>query len=104
MHEEPAVAFAGLKYDMLLEKPMAPTAEGCRRIVKAVLRNDITFAVCHVLRYTTYTRKLKQLVMDGAVGDIASIQHMEGVGFWHQAHSFVRQWGNEKTTAAAKSP
>ncbi len=100
MHVDPAVAFAGLKYDMLLEKPMAPDAAGCRKIVKAVLRNNVTFAVCHVLRYTSYTRKLKQLVMDGAVGDIASIQHMEGVGFWHQAHSFVRgNWGNEKKSA-----
>ena len=31
MHEAPAVACAKLKYNILLEKPMAPTAEACRK-------------------------------------------------------------------------
>ena len=100
MHVEPTVAFAKLKYAVLLEKPMAPDAAGCRRIVKAVMDNNVTFAVCHVMRYTAYTRKLKELIVAGAVGDVVSIQHMEGVAFWHQAHSFVRgNWRNEKESA-----
>ena len=33
LHVEPAIAFARLGYAMLLEKPMAPTAEDCQRIV-----------------------------------------------------------------------
>ena len=36
LHVEPAEAFAAAGYHMLLEKPMAPTEEGCRRIVRAV--------------------------------------------------------------------
>lgn len=100
MHVEPAIAFAELGYDMLLEKPMAPSAEGCRRIVDAVLANDIIFAVCHVMRYTRYTQKLKALLDAGAVGDIVSVQHLEPVGYWHQAHSFVRgNWRNEKESS-----
>ena len=96
MHEEPAIAFAQLGYDILLEKPMAPTADACRRIVSAVKAAGVLFAVCHVLRYTAYTRKLKEVLASGAIGEIVSIQHLEPVGYWHQAHSFVRgNWRNE---------
>jgi len=96
MHEEPAVTFARLGYHVLLEKPMAPTPEACQRIVEAVRRTGVIFAVCHVLRYTRYTRTLRKLLDGGTIGEIVNVQHMEPVGFWHQAHSFVRgNWRNE---------
>ncbi|GHO60030.1 Gfo/Idh/MocA family protein [Ktedonobacter robiniae] len=95
-HRDPAVAFANQGYDILLEKPMAPDLESCQQIVDAVLANKSIFAVCHVLRYTTYTQRLKALVTSGLIGDIVSIQHLEPVGYWHYAHSFVRgNWRNE---------
>lgn len=96
MHVDPAVAFAELGYDVLLEKPMAPDPEGCRKIVAAAKRNSVMLGVCHVLRYTAFTRQLKQMIADGAIGDIVGIQRLEPVGFWHMAHSFVRgNWRNE---------
>ncbi|HAU38657.1 MAG TPA: oxidoreductase, partial [Phycisphaerales bacterium] len=61
-HTEPAVAFASLGYDMLLEKPMANTEADCRKIAAAVKESGILFAVCHVLRYTDYTRRLKAIL------------------------------------------
>ena len=61
-HEAPAVAFANLGYAILLEKPMAPTEQACRNIVAAVKANHTIFAVCHVLRYTSQTRKIKELI------------------------------------------
>ena len=48
-----------------------------------------------------YTRQLKAILDSGRIGEIVSIQHLEPVGYWHQAHSFVRgNWRNE----AASSP
>ncbi|MCQ2396080.1 MAG: Gfo/Idh/MocA family oxidoreductase [Lentisphaeria bacterium] len=96
MHEGPAVAFAKLGYHILLEKPMAPEPEACKRIVAAVKEAGVYFAVCHVMRYTAYTQKLKKLLDSHVIGDIVSIQHLEPVGYWHQAHSFVRgNWRRE---------
>ncbi|HNS01816.1 MAG TPA: Gfo/Idh/MocA family oxidoreductase [Anaerolineae bacterium] len=96
LHVEPAIAFARLGYAMLLEKPMAPNEADCRRIVDAVEQSGIIFAVGHVLRYTPYTRQIKALLAAGAIGDLVSIQHLEPVGYWHFAHSFVRgNWRNE---------
>ncbi|MHA2233178.1 MAG: Gfo/Idh/MocA family protein [Candidatus Hodarchaeales archaeon] len=96
LHMEPAVAFANQGYHILLEKPMAPDEKSCRKIVEAALANDIIFSVCHVLRYTPYTQKLKSLIKSGVIGEVVSLQHLEPVGYWHQAHSFVRgNWRNE---------
>lgn len=100
MHVEPAVAFAQKGYAILLEKPMAPTEAECQQIVQAVKDSGVMFGVCHVMRYTRYTQKLKEIVDSGLIGDVVSIQHLEPVGYWHQAHSFVRgSWRNEQESS-----
>ncbi|HNR68301.1 MAG TPA: Gfo/Idh/MocA family oxidoreductase [bacterium] len=97
LHAEPAIAAVRAGYHLLLEKPMAPTEEECRRIIDAVKKSGVLFGVCHVLRYTDLTRNLREQILSGRIGDIISLQHLEPVGYWHQAHSFVRgNWRNEK--------
>lgn len=101
MHTEPAIAFAEDGWHILLEKPMAPTADECEKIVTAAHRGGGIFAVCHVLRYTPYTKLFKETVDSGAIGDIVSVQHLEPVGFWHFAHSYVRgPWRNEAESSS----
>lgn len=100
-HVEPAVALAGKGYHLLVEKPMAPDEEGCRALVDAAVAAGVEFGVCHVLRYTPYTRLLKQVVDSGRVGTITSVQHLEPVGYWHQAHSYVRgNWRREDQSSS----
>lgn len=100
MHEDCMMAFAKLGYHILLEKPMAPTAAACKRICDAARKNGKMFAVCHVMRYTKYTQCVKKMIEKGAVGDIVAVEHHEPVGYWHQAHSFVRgNWRNEKESS-----
>jgi len=91
VHAEPAIALAEKGYHILLEKPMAPSQADCRQIIQAVReREDIHFGVCHVMRYTRYTQALKGVLDSGRIGEIVNVQHLEPVGYWHQAHSFVR--------------
>ncbi|TFG30011.1 Gfo/Idh/MocA family oxidoreductase [Candidatus Thorarchaeota archaeon] len=100
LHKDPAIAFAKKGYHILLEKPMATDEKSCREITKTVLSKKVLFAVGHVLRYTKYTQHLKGIIDSGLIGDIISIQHLEPVGFWHQAHSFVRgNWRNENESS-----
>ncbi len=101
LHAEPAIAFAKHGYHLLLEKPMGPSESDCRRIVQAVREAGVMLAVCHVMRYTPYTRLLKKILDSGQIGEIISVQHLEPVGFWHQAHSFVRgNWHNEARSSS----
>src|SRR5580704_12613020 len=101
MHAEPAEVFAGLGYHILLEKPMAPDEATCRRIVAVVEKAGVMLAVGHVMRYTPYSRAVKAIVDSGQLGDIMTVQHLEPVGFWHQAHSYVR--GNWRRSGLAAS-
>lgn len=95
-HAGPAIAFAGLGCHVLLEKPMAPSEAEARRIVDAVERAGVMLAVCHVLRYTAYTRAVRELIAGGRIGTPLSVQHLEPVGWWHHAHSYVRgNWRRE---------
>jgi predicted dehydrogenase len=96
LHVEPAVTLARQGYHLLLEKPMAPTEAEARQIADAVDAAGVIGAVCHVLRYTGYTRALKGLLDTGRIGTLVNVQHLEPVGWWHQAHSFVRgNWRRE---------
>lgn len=99
-HAEPAKAFAALGYAVLLEKPIAPTEAEVREIVAAVRATGVLFGVCHVLRYTPYTDLVKEVVDSGVLGRLVDVQHLEPVGWWHMAHSYVRgPWRQESTSA-----
>jgi predicted dehydrogenase len=94
-HVEPALAFLQSGYHLLLEKPMAPNLQDCLRIVEAADQATGLTAVSHVMRYTPYFRRLKELIDGDAVGRVVTIRHFEPVNYWHFAHSFVRgNWRN----------
>ena len=94
-HFAPAMAAIEKGYDILLEKPVAPTPEECRRIQRAAEAKGVFVLVCHVLRYTDFYIDLKNIIDSGRIGKVVNIQAIEGVGHIHQSHSFVRgNWGN----------
>ncbi|WP_328379308.1 Gfo/Idh/MocA family oxidoreductase [Streptomyces sp. NBC_00440] len=98
-HLDAALAFIARGYHVLLEKPMAVSDEDCVRIAEAAENAGVLLGLCHVMRYTRYTRALKRELASGAVGDIVSVQHLEPIGSYHFAHSFVRgNWRREDET------
>ncbi len=100
MHTKPAVQALTMGYHVLLEKPMASTEAECRQIEQAASGSGLVLSVCHVLRYTPFYSKIKQLLDEGVLGQMLCIQQIENVGYWHQAHSFVRgNWNNSETTS-----
>lgn len=96
-HFEPAMACIDKGYNILLEKPMAETAEKTREIVEAAEKKGILLMVCHVLRHTPFYRAMKQAIDEGKIGEVQSVHHIENIGYWHFAHSYVRgNWRNSK--------
>jgi predicted dehydrogenase len=89
-HVGPARRFAELGYHVLLEKPIAPTRAECIELVDGVEKTGVALAVGHVMRYTSYTQAVRQAIEDGRLGELTGIDHVEPVGWWHFAHSYVR--------------
>ncbi|MDZ7291784.1 MAG: Gfo/Idh/MocA family oxidoreductase [candidate division KSB1 bacterium] len=95
LHYGPAMGGLELGYDLLLEKPIAQKWKECNDIMKLAQKKNRIVAICHVLRYTPYFRKLKEVMDSGQLGDIVSLQHFEPVEHIHMSHSFVRgNWRN----------
>lgn len=99
-HFEPAVAALKAGYDLLLEKPVAPTAEECLAISDLANSLGRQVLVCHVLRYTPFFKTLKHIIDSGRIGKVINIVHTECVGNIHQAHSYVRgNWRDSKESS-----
>lgn len=101
-HADPTIAFANLGYHILLEKPMATSEEDCRAITESIKKNNVLFAVGHVLRYTPLTQTVLELIhgKEKTLGDLIHVQHIEPVGWWHYAHSYVRgNWSKTKQSS-----
>lgn len=95
-HYAPSMKAISLGYHLLLEKPAAPTVQECADIVHAAANKGVSVLVCHVLRYTPFYGRIKQLLDSDAIGKIMSVIAVEAVGNVHQSHSFVRgNWHSE---------
>ena len=57
-----------------IEKPMAVTYEECCRINRISAETGVPCFVAYYRRYLPYFQKVKQLVEDGVIGNIANIQ------------------------------
>ena len=90
MHVDPAVRAMEKGYHILLEKPVAVSEEGCRVLLEASQKYDVSVAVAHVLRYTPFFSTIKRILDSGVIGDIQGIQHNENVGHIHYSHSYIR--------------
>lgn len=99
-HFQPAMEAMRLGYHVLLEKPMSPFPEECLMLADQSEAAGRILSICHSLRYTAFFQEIKRLLDAGEIGELISIQHTENVGYWHQAHSFVRgNWRNLATSS-----
>lgn len=87
-------------YHILMEKPISPVLSECQRVLQAAKKAQRQVVVCHVLRYTPFFQKIKEVIDSGRIGRVVSVQSLENVVYWHQAHSFVRgNWRREEDTS-----
>lgn len=97
MHAAQAVPAMEKGYHILLEKPMAVTLDDCKAIEAAQRKTGVVVCVCHSLRYHQLYDHLKKLIDSGIIGEVVSIDQLEGVGYIHNSSSYVRgPWSNEE--------
>ena len=96
-HYETSVKILKAKYNMLLEKPVSSKSEEVKEIARLAKENNCAVFVCHVLRYTPFYSKIKEIIDSDEIGKVISIQANEHI--WHGlfVDAFVRgKWSNEK--------
>jgi len=99
-HYEHVMRALDVGYHILLEKPIALNKKHIYEIKEKANQMNLKIAVAHVLRYTPFYQKIKELIQHGQIGEIATLSQTENVGFLHYAHSYVRgNWHKESTSS-----
>lgn len=100
MHYRPVIGALEKEYHVLCEKPMSPDGKEIVKMGEMAQKYGRILSICHVLRYSPFFVKIKELLEEQKIGRLMSIQHREEVGYWHHAHSFVRgNWRNAEKSS-----
>ncbi len=97
LHIKTAMPFLKSGYDMLLEKPVTNNAKELLELEDCANKNKCKLMICHVLRYTPFYLKIKEIISSGEIGDIVNMETSEMVGVAHASASYIRgKWNNRK--------
>ena len=84
-------------YNVLLEKPVTASAKELLEIEAKAKACGCKVVVCHVLRYTPFYAKIKELIDSGKLGKVTNMQLNEHVWQGHFVNAYVRgKWRSEK--------
>jgi len=87
---EPLFASLGKNYHILIEKPLCTNPHDLIKLYDKTKNYENIVIVCHQMRLTPSYKMIKELLDEGDLGDIVTIQHSENLAYSHMAHSFVR--------------
>lgn len=80
--EQTVAAFEAGKH-VFCQKPLALTVDECLQMLKAWRDSGTMFNIGFTLRYSPHYRKLRELISDGIIGDIVSMEFNETLEFNH---------------------
>lgn len=73
LHKEYVIKAAEAKKDVICEKPIALTVEDANEMIDACKRNNVRFAVAHVIRFWFEYKYLKDIYDSGKYGKLLTI-------------------------------
>ncbi len=93
-HEEHAVAALEAGKSVYLEKPMAITIEGCDRILRTAFEKKLKLYLGHNMRHFAVTQKMKELIDQGAIGEVKAgwCRHFVSYG----GDAYFKDWHAER--------
>jgi predicted dehydrogenase len=81
--------------DVVVEKPLTISAEGCRRITEAVAETGRNVVVTFNYRYSPRNSALKEIIQSGVIGKVTSVDFSWVLDTVHGADYF-RRWHRNK--------
>lgn len=92
-HAEHVLAAAQAGKHVLLQKPMALTLADCDAISQTVQRYGIKFSLCYQMRCDPVNLKMKQLLDEGVLGNIAMIKRRHAIpALLNPAFAYKGNW------------
>lgn len=90
LHEEQAIFALEHKVAVYLEKPMALSIAGCDRILETAYRNRTKLMIGHNMRYMKFTRRMKEIIDSGVIGEVKTIWCRHFISYGGDA--YFRDW------------
>lgn len=94
LHEEHATAALRRKKPVYLEKPLAISIESADRILHCAQENKTRLYLGHNMRHMMFVQKMKQLIEDGAIGQVKAVWCRHFVG--HGGDFYFKDWHSER--------
>ena len=99
-HDDYIVAALDAGAGVITEKPMATTAEKCRRIAEAEARSGRRVDVAFNYRYSPLAMRIKTLLAAGVIGEVTSVDFhwyldtRHGADYFRRWHALTRHSGS----------
>ncbi|MFC5451860.1 Gfo/Idh/MocA family protein [Paenibacillus aestuarii] len=81
--------------DVISEKPMTVDEEKCQEILDTIERTGRQLRVTFNYRYAPHNTKIRELIMDGVIGDVHSV-HFEWLLNTEHGADYFRRWHRDK--------
>ncbi|NLM10551.1 MAG: Gfo/Idh/MocA family oxidoreductase [Clostridiaceae bacterium] len=94
-HHKYIIRAMELGCDVISEKPMTVDAEKTQLILDAVERTGRNLRVTFNYRYSPHNTKIRELIMNGAIGDVFSV-HFEWLLNTQHGADYFRRWHRDK--------
>lgn len=72
LHAEQAMKAADARKDILIEKPIAITADEAERVVNYCKQKDVRIAAGLMMRFGSYVQEMKKAISEGKIGKVVS--------------------------------
>lgn len=94
-HHKYIIRAMELGCDVISEKPMTVDEDKCQEILDAVKRTGRNLRVTFNYRYAPHNTKVRELIMDGVIGDVHSV-HFEWLLSTEHGADYFRRWHRDK--------
>jgi len=94
----------GLENDLtvITEKPMVTNANDAKRVMEAEVRSNGKVIVAFNYRYNPFHRKIKEMILEGKIGRVTSVDLNWYIDTYHGA-SYFKRWNRDRNRSGGLS-
>ena len=91
-HEQHAIEALNAGLPVFIDKPLATTVKGCRRIIALAEKTALPVMIGFNLRHVAALKQLKQIIASGTLGRVFLIENRE---FYNGGRTYMARWNRD---------